>query len=141
VSILVPVDRLEMSFFAFRRSMIRSLLQTARDARVPARSAAAAPGISGRIGQFAYIGAALHSGVSQFGMIVNVAPSFDVTTFSPTGNRSSSLAAERSRPVAMASVRESLTRHLSAALGYEQFHIHTGHPWLRRTTQTVPLHA
>ncbi len=141
VSILVPVDRWELSPFAFRRAMIRSLLQTARDARVPARSAAAAPGAAGRIGQFAYVGAAMHSGVSQFGMIVNVAPGFEVTAFSPTGERSSSLAAERNRPVAMASVRESLTRHLSAALGYEQFHVHTGHPWLRRTAQTVPLHA
>lgn len=141
VSLLVPVDRLEISLHAFRRSMIRSLLQTARDVRIPARSATASPGISGRIGQFAYLGAAIHAGVSQFGMIVNVAPSFDVTTFSPTGERSSSLAAERSRPVAMASVRESLTRHLSAALGYEHYHAHTGHPWLRRTTQSVPLHA
>lgn len=140
-SILVPVDRLEMSMFAFRRTMIRSLLQTARDARVPARSATAVPGILGRIGQFAYLGAAIHSGVSQFGMIVNVSPSFDVATFSPSGERSSSLAAERSRPVAMATVRESLTRHLSAALGYDLYHVHTGHPWLRRTSQTVPLHA
>lgn len=141
VSILAPIARLDLSLFNFRRAMIRSLLQTARDVRVPAKSASVAPGISGRIGQFGYLGAALHSGVSQFGMIVNVAPSYAVTTFSPTGGRSSSIAAERSRPVAMGSVRESVTRHLAAALGYEQFHIHTGHPWLRRTTQTVPLHA
>lgn len=141
VSILAPVDRLELSLFAFRRAMIRSLLQMARDARVPSHSSVTAPGVSGRVGQFAFIGAAVHAGVSQFGMIVNVAPSHDVTSFSPNGERYSSLAAERCRPVAMASVRESLVRHLSAALGYEQFHIHSGHPWLRRTTQAVPLPA
>jgi lipoyl(octanoyl) transferase len=141
VSVLVPIDRLEMSPRTFRRTMVRSVLQLAHDIRIPAAASATVPGVYGRIGQFAFVGAAVRSGVTQFGMIVNVAPAFDVTAFSPSGVRSSSLAAERSRPISMATVRESLTRHLAAGFGYEEVHIHTGHPWLRRTLQTVPLHA
>ena len=141
VSVLVPLDRLEMTHRGFRRTLIRSVLQTARDVHVKSKSSADLPGVAGRVGQFAFIGAAVHSGASQFGMILNVAPSRDVTEFSPGSVRSSSLAAERLRPIAMASVRESLTRHLAEEFGYDEVHLHTGHPWLRRTTQTVPIHA
>ena len=141
VSALVPLERLGLTPVRFRRALLRTILKAARDVRVSARSSPIHPGAVGRIGQFASIGAAVRSGVAQFGCIVNVAPDYAVTTFSPAGIRGSSLAAERFRPIAMASVRESLTRHLAAELGYEEFHVHTGHPWLRRTTVTVPLHA
>jgi lipoyl(octanoyl) transferase len=141
VSILAPVNRLGLTPRLFRRTLVRSTLQLARDARISAAAAPRVPGVHGRIGQFAFVGAAIRSGVSQFGMIVNVAPTLDVTAFSPGGARGSSLAAERLRPISMATVRESLTRHLAAALGYDQFHVHTGHPWLRRTVQIVPIHA
>ena len=141
VSILVPVDRLESSPLAFRQAILRSLLKTAHELRVSAEVNHRVSGLVSRTGQWAYVGAAVHAGVSQFGCLVNVAPSFDVTSFSTGGQRSTSLAAERCRPVAMASVRESLVRNLAATLGYDQFHLHTGHPWLRRTIQTVPAHA
>jgi lipoate-protein ligase B len=141
VSVLAPIDRLGLTHRDFRRKLIRSVLGTARDCRVAARSAPDLPGVAGRVGQFAYIGAAVHSGASQFGMIVNVAPGLEVTQFAPGAVRSSSLSAERLRPIAMASVRESLARHLAAELGYEEVHVHTGHPWLRRTVRAVPIHA
>lgn len=141
VSLLVPVERLEMSPWELRGKLIHSVIRSAEELQVSSESSVNLPGVEGRVGQFAYLGLAIHSGVSQFGMIVNVAPSWDVANFSTLGVRSSSLAAERLRPLTMASVRESLVRQLAAALNYEQFYLHTGHPWLRRTTQTVPLHA
>jgi len=141
VAAINPVDRLGLSPVGFRRALLRSILKTAREVRVPARTSEAAPGAAGRIGRFASLGAAVRGGVSQFGFVLNVAPDYAVTNFSPTGVRGSSLAAERFRPIAMAGVRESLTRHLAAELGYVEYHVHTGHPWLRRTTQTVPIHA
>jgi lipoyl(octanoyl) transferase len=141
VSVMVPLERMEFSPVRFRQAMLRGILKTAREMRVPARNSEGTPGASGRIGQFAFLGAAVRAGVSQFGCVVNVAPDHAVTAFSPAGVRGSSLAAERFRPIAMAAVRESLTRQLAAELGYQVFHVHTGHPWLRRTTMTVPIHA
>jgi hypothetical protein len=41
----------------------------------------------------------------------------------------------------MAGVRESVVRHIANRFGYERFHIYTGHPWLKRTTQKVCQHA
>ncbi len=141
VSIIMPVERWGMSPRDFRTALVKSMINTADELRVAAEPANVLPGITGRIGQFGYIGASIQSGVSQFGLILNVAPGFGVLSHAPRGCRSSSLSAERMRPIAMASVRESLVRQLSTALGYQQVHVQTGHPWLRRTRQTVPLHA
>lgn len=141
VSLLVPVERLGLSPWDLRGQLIHSVIQSAKELQVPAESSVNLPGVEGRIGQFAFLGFAIHAGVSQFGMIVNVAPSWEVANFSTQGVRSSCLAAERLRPLTMASVRESLVRQLATGLNYEQYYLHTGHPWLRRTMQTVPLHA
>jgi lipoyl(octanoyl) transferase len=141
VSVLAPIERLGFSPCEFRQKLIQSVIETAQELHVPAQNAPHIPGVQGRVGQFAFVGASIQSGISQFGMIVNVAPDWDVTSFSPHGVRSSSIAAERLRPIAMATVRESLTRHLAAGLNYEETYIRTGHPWLRRTRQTVPIHA
>jgi lipoate-protein ligase B len=141
VSIIVPLDRMEITPLEFRQKLIRSLLAMSREQRIPARPATEFPGVTGRIGQFAFIGAAVHDGVTQFGLIVNVAPNFAVISHAPRGVRSSSLSAERMKPIAMASVRESLIRHLADNLGYDESHVQTGHPWLRRTSRMVPIHA
>lgn len=140
-SLLVPVSRLGLSAWDFRDRLVASVLRVADELHLSAHASDPVPGASGRVGQFAFVGAAVHGDVSQFGLILNVAPRRDVLDFSPHGIRSSSLAAERLRPLTMASVRESLTRHLAAALNYDDFYLHTGHPWLRRTRQTVPIHA
>lgn len=108
---------------------------------IPAKAATEFPGVTGRLGQFAFFGAAIHGGVSQFGLIVNVAPGYGVLTHAPRGVRCSSLSAERMKPIAMAAVRESLIRNLADNLGYDDCRVQTGHPWLRRTRQTVPIHA
>jgi lipoate-protein ligase B len=141
LSVLAPIERLGFSPCELRQKLVRGVMETARELHIPSHSAAAAPGVQGRVGQFAFVGASVQGGVSQFGLIVNVAPDWAVTSFSPHGVRSSSLAAERLRPIAMATVRESLARHLSGGLEYKEWYIHTGHPWLRRTRRTVPIHA
>jgi len=141
LSIIVPTDRLGFSPVEFRECLVQSLLAMSKELKIPQGKSADIPGITGRIGQFAFIGAAIHSGVSQFGLIVNVAPGSGILNHAPQGRRSSALSAERLRPIAMPSVRECLIRHLTAQLQYEQTHIRTGHPWLRRTRQTVPIHA
>lgn len=141
VSVLAPIERLRFSPGEFRQILIQAVLDTAQELHVNAHGVTDVPGVQGRIGQFAFVGASVQSGISQFGMIVNVAPGWDVTSFSPGGVRSSSLAAEHLRPIAMATVRECLARHLAAGLNYEDVHLRTGHPWLRRIRKTVPVHA
>lgn len=141
LSIIAPLDRLGISPTAFRAAATRAVLAMSREQMIPAKAAIEMPGVTGRVGQFAFFGAAIRGGVSQFGLIVNVAPSFSVVTHTPQGVRSSSLSAERMKPIAMAAVRESLIRHLADNLNYDDCRVQTGHPWLRRTRQLVPIHA
>ena len=55
--------------------------------------------------------------------------------------RVTSLAAQRTRPTGMATVRESLIRHLSQSLGYDSYHLYTGHPLLHRGSRKVYVYA
>ena len=101
------------------------------------------PGIGCRCGQFAFLGAAVKSWVSYHGMFVNVAPCLELMRLarSGCGMRVTSLAAQRVRHTPMHSVREALVRHLAEQFGYRQFHIHTGHPLLKRERREVYVHA
>ena len=101
-------------------------------------------GVSCRLGQFAYVGAAIKADIAYHGLFVNVSPPMDFVRLVDGGRRSerqTSLAAQRARPTEMHTVREALIRHLAAVLGYERHHIYTGHPLLRRTYRKVPISA
>jgi hypothetical protein len=43
--------------------------------------------------------------------------------------------------LSMASLRESLTRHLAEQFGYSKTHFYTAHPLLTRTTRKVHVNA
>ena len=59
----------------------------------------------------------------------------------PNGQRLTSLEAVRGRRISMATVRESLVRHLAARLGYPEYQIFTGHPLLKRTRRVTNVYA
>src|SRR5262249_36592704 len=89
-----------------------------------------------KLGQLATVGVAVRSWVSTFGMTLNVRP--DLTLVRQTrpnarGIKATSLEAARQRLTAIPQVRESLVRNLAERLGYEQTHLYTNIPGLKRT--------
>lgn len=93
-------------------------------------------GIWGRTGQLAAFGITVRSWVAYHGAFINVAPSMGlfqlVDTDPQTATRMSCLVAEGQKPVRMTSVRAELVPRLADALGCDRYHLHTGHPLLRR---------
>ncbi|MBI5758696.1 MAG: lipoyl(octanoyl) transferase [Planctomycetales bacterium] len=138
---ILPVDRLGFGLAELRARLELSLLDVCREQRVAAWREATEPGVWCRCGRLAALGVAVRSGVTQHGLFLNVSPSMELQRFvrMPSDGRVSTLAAQRSRPTSMHSVRESLIRNLSERFGYEQFHAYTGHPSLRRTQQVVAI--
>lgn len=89
-------------------------------------------GIWGRAGQVVAVGAAVRNWITYYGAYINVCPALHlfrgIESDAQGHTPMSSLAAERQRPVRMASVREAVVRRLSEALGCSRYHLYTGHP-------------
>ena len=89
-------------------------------------------GVWGRTGQLAMLGAAVKGWVAYHGAYINVSPAMHLARLvqsdplddSPAG----CLVAERRQPVKMTRVRESLVRHITAALDSDRYHVYSGHP-------------
>jgi lipoyl(octanoyl) transferase len=144
VYVVVPLDRLKLGYLEFRTSLENSLIATAADLKVTAERAASSPGSVCRCGQFAFIGASVRDWVSHGGMHVNVSvpqEALDLIHWTDSDVRITSLAAQRTRPTAMSTVRESLIRNLAKSLGYDGYHIYSGHPSLHRSTRKVYVYA
>lgn len=92
-------------------------------------------GVWGRTGQLATLGIAVRDWVTWHGAFLNVSPAMGlfrlVDTDPVEGTRMTSVAAERGRPVRMATVRAELVAQLTDTLGCTRYHMHTGHPLLR----------
>jgi lipoate-protein ligase B len=141
---VLPLQRLGWGLDEFRTRLEEAAVSACRDVRVPAKRRASEPGLWSRCGQVAYFGGAVKSWISYHGLFLNVDPDpsfLSLVAGRPDGERPTSLQALLLRPVSMARVRESMIRHVASRFGYERFHIYTGHPWLKRTTQKVCLHA
>jgi lipoate-protein ligase B len=141
---VLPLARLGLGLNDFRARLEEAAIAACRDMRVPAKRRPSEPGLWSRCGQVAYFGAAVKSWVSYHGLFLNVDPDpsfLSLVSGRPEGEPPTSLQALLLRPVSMAGVRESVIRHIAERFGYERFHIYTGHPWLRRTTQRVCVHA
>lgn len=144
VYVVVPLERLKLGLLDFRQKLEQSLIATATELKVPAESAPSSPGAICRCGQFGFIGAAVRDWISYGGLHVNVSLSqeaLELVRWNESDVRVTSISAQRTRPVAMTSVRESLIRNLSAFLGYDSFHLYTGHPLLHRSLRKVYVYA
>lgn len=144
---VIPIERLGVSPFAYRECLEQTLVDVARDLDIEADvvptssgAAAATPGIACRCGQIGYLGVAVRDGITTFGGALLIAPPREVVEHIPwtPGGRVSTFAAQRQRPTTSATVRESLMRHLAENLGYSEYHLLTGHPWLKRTREVFP---
>jgi len=93
-------------------------------------------GLWGRTGKLVTLGVAVRDWVTYHGAFINVSPSlglFRVVEAGPEPTaRISSLVAERQRPAKMTGVRAELVPQLAKAFGLHRYHVHTGHPSLRR---------
>jgi len=140
---ILPLDRLCCGLVQYRDRMETAVAETCRELRAPAFRNDRDPGVRTRCGQFAFLGAAVKSWVSYHGMFINVAPRMDLMRMvRPAGNsRITSLAAQRLRPTSMHAVREAMIRHLADQFGYDQTHVYTGHPLLKRERRRVHVHA
>ncbi len=141
---VLPLDRLGVGLHEYRRRFENALIAVCRDLRVPARSRPDEPGLWSRAGQIAYFGASVSSWVSSHGMHLNVNPEpslLQLIRTNSSGERSTSLQAQRVRRASMSAVRESAIRHIVEQFGYERHHVYTGHPLLKRTTRKVLLHV
>jgi len=141
---LLPLDRLKTTVAAYRQCLAEAALKTAQELEIPAELTTTPWGAAGRYGQFALVGASVRSWISHFGLYLNV--SLPAATLSPVhwgieSERLTSLSALRMRPIGMAQARESVIRHLAGLLGYEQFHLHTGHPLLRPVRRPTYVHT
>lgn len=141
---IVPLDRLGMGLHDFRRAIENSVISACQDLKIATEQRPDQPGVWTRCGQIGHLGVSVRSSVSYHGMFVNVAPNLDLQQLvKPLGvkNRVSSLSATSGRPAAMHRIREGLIRGIVSNLGYEHFHLFTGHPLLKRTRRKVYVNA
>jgi len=142
---MLPLRRLRLGPADYRTRVERAVVRAACDVRVPASPAPVGPSMWTRSGPFAFLGAAMTSGVTYHGVFVNVGPDLIVQRLVHTavGNtRISSLEAQRQCVVPMHKVRESLIRYLADEFGYTRTHVYSGHPLLRRTRRPAfPVHC
>ncbi|MFQ5734900.1 MAG: lipoyl(octanoyl) transferase LipB [Planctomycetaceae bacterium] len=141
---ILPLDRLDCGLRDFRARLENAVLGCCREQHVPAWTYPDRPGVGCRSGQFAFVGAAVNSWVSYHGLFVNVAPRMDLMRLArstPNGSRITSLAAQRRKPTPMHAVREALVRNLAEQFGYDDRHVYTGHPLLKRERRRAHAYA
>ena len=137
---ILPLDRLGMGLGRYRETLELSVQACCDQLHVPTSRRPDVSGVWCRNGKFAHIGSAVKWWVSYHGLFIDVctAPEFlDLVQTDSLDSRNVSLASLQSRVLPMHSVREGLVHHLAQQLGYADVHLHTGHPLLRRTRQTV----
>lgn len=139
---ILPLQRLGIGLDDYRVLLEEAVIATCRELRVPAWRFDDEPGVFCRLGQVAHLGITVQSWIAHHGLFLNVSPAMELMRLvqsNRTGERVTSLATQRGRQTPMHAVRESIIRQLVSGLGYERFHVYTGHPLLRRTRRTVAV--
>jgi lipoyl(octanoyl) transferase len=141
VYIVVSLPECGLTEAEYRAALQRSVLRTCTELQVIAHvSEHDGSAVSGRHGVIAELGIHVEKGVTSFGVFLNVGCALEQTREigrGLLGQRVSSLNAERVRPTPMSMVRSALIQHLCEELGYPDYHLHTGHPFLKRTRTLI----
>lgn len=138
--VVVALDECGLSEAMYRHALQEAVILTCRDSDVKADRGSDRNSIVARHGLVCELGIQVDRGVTGFGIFLNVSCRLDEARTigrGLLGQRISSLNAERVRPSFMAQVRSSLIQHLCEQIGYPEYHIHTGHPFLKRTRKLV----
>lgn len=125
----------------YRACLQRAIILTCEEVQVTSSVSSDERGaVFGRHGVVAEIGIHVENGVTSFGVFLNVSVRLDEAREigrGLLGQKISSLNAERVRPTQMSQVRSALIQHLCEQLGYPDYHLHTGHPFLTRTRTLI----
>lgn len=131
---VVPLGMLGWKVGHYVQRLQQGLKQALAELGVPAELWDDGSSLVGRTGAVAHFGIAVRQGATLFGAYLNVAPAlglFRLLQGRPGQPRPSSLVAERQRPVKMNLVRTAVVQQLAQAFGAGEYHLFTGHPWLR----------
>ncbi len=143
LSIYIVISLEEAGFGAeeHRWRVQEALISACKESQVKAqRDKSDSNVIMGRHGLIGETGISVVDGVTGFGAVLNVSPRIDEAACfgrGLNGTRISSINAERVRPTLMPQMRASLIHHLCEQIGYPEYHIHTGHPFLKRIRRSV----
>ncbi|QEH37295.1 Octanoyltransferase [Aquisphaera giovannonii] len=102
------------------------------------------PGVFLGRARVATVGVAVNRWIAYHGFTINVGPTlapFGILDEPGPGSlplRQTSMESRRQRPTPMPKVREAVIRHLGRILELDEYHVHAGHPLIRRK---VPSHA
>jgi lipoate-protein ligase B len=94
----------------------------------------------GRHGLVAEVAVGVEDGVTCFGLFLNISCDLEqARQFGRglRGQRISSLNAERVRPTIMPQIRTAMIRNLCEQIGYPEYHVHTGHPFMKRMAKVT----
>ena len=141
---VLPLDRLQIGLSDYRQRLENSVIDVCQELHVEATRDEREPGVFCRCGQFASLGVAIKSWVSYHGLYINVSPSMELMRLAASTNsqqRVTSLSTQRVRRTSMHSVREAIVRRLRERLGYDRFHVYSGHPLLKRTRKRIHVPA
>ncbi|WP_459555379.1 lipoyl protein ligase domain-containing protein [Lacunimicrobium album] len=141
---LFPYKRRGVGLYEFSNRLESLLLDVCRELKVEAERKSVGEGLWTPSGQIAWTGLAARWGLTFQGCFLNVDNDLELArlvTNDQNSNNISSLAMRRSRPISMATVRESVIRHFAQAFGYDEVHHYSSHPALSRSKQTVHAYA
>ncbi|QDT80676.1 Octanoyltransferase [Gimesia maris] len=140
---LLPLRQIGLGMDDFQNGLVQSLLQMSAELGIEAERHPDSADIFGRCGQFAFLGAAIKSWISYYGLYINVSPDMKLQRLIDANqhdHRLTSLSATLTREASMSSVRESIVRNLVQQFGYQRTHIFTRHPLLQRVKKKVYVH-
>ena len=141
VYVVVSLDECGFGEAEFRWRLQQAVINMASECQVMThRKAGDHNAVWGRHGLIAELGIHVNEGVTSFGFFLNVSNRLDEARTigrGLLGDRVSSLNAERVRPSIPSQVRSSLIQSICEQIGYPEYHIHTGHPFLARTRKFV----
>jgi lipoyl(octanoyl) transferase len=143
---LLSLESFGWSVGEYLRRLQAGLCATLQDLNVRPQVYEGQFGIWGRSGLLAALGVAVRKWITSHGAFLNVHPALDRYAWidalppeaAPAGQRTtfSCLLAERRLAVRMSGVRAALVPRLAESFSCSRYHIHTGHPLLRKLSES-----
>jgi lipoate-protein ligase B len=132
---IVPLNWHGFSVGEYLDLLETAMLHTVRQLGYSAERRPGLHGVWGRSGRLAQLGVTVRDWVTLHGAYVSVSPATGLLRLvepRSVDDRVGSLTAEHGKPVKMTAVRAEVVSQLTAAFGCNRYHLHTGHPLLRR---------
>ncbi len=137
---VLPLDRLDIGLAEYRHLLRNSITAMCNELQIPVFFDCDEAGMLCRCGEFAQIGVAIKSWTTYHGFFINVTCDLELQQFvqpSSSAKKMTSLSAQLTKPVSMSQVRESIIRNLAHQLKYDNYHLYTSHPLLKRTKKKI----